>query len=705
VKVLRVNPTGFFSYGEHPPVEFDRRGVVLLQGSVGAGKSSLFNALTEILFGMSPQREGTRSVTESNIVNVRLGRAFGHVDLEVRGHYYRVIYCRGWKGPAPLAGPSAQQAAGAYTGTSLWFERWDGAQWVQRDHDGQDLRFARMQDTWAKIADVIGMDFGLFCDVAYVAQDRALRFIRGRNQDREEIITRIKRLGVYDEAEQRARERRDASQQEVGRLGAVVDALVTEERSIEVSDTAALESRVQEARRQFDSAREALQRSERACEERRLAVDQRDALSGEQQRELDEVVQQIHRETAGAEAIRSGVERERQAAAVAISKLPTSTAEIDALQHRRTSVRAVLDAERHRLMGLLGEAGRCPACGTVVTDETLARHRAEQQAVIDDAARQLDDVGASLSAHVAEHAQRSLARRAEIETARDARVEAIEKSAADRLVGVVRLEGRKWELQQRLAAASESSRAVMQAFQEASRDVGLLRQQADRWALEGQSAEQQLEFSRFRDARRASVSSRRAEQEGLRDAAQLDQQEWAWLVRHYPRVKQLKFASVSSDLNGRLAYWLGILTDGVRVVLSPFRVKKESVRKPVEARTADDYVFEFDMVVEEPGKVGVPIELYSGGERELVTLAIVAAFWELAAGQGAGTNVLFLDETITYLDEGSIERTVRVIEELRRRVDTIVAVGHDPALRNLLRPDEVWYARKLGGSTTLEIVR
>jgi len=708
MRLLRLNTTGLFSYGESPWIELANQGIVLLQGQNGAGKSSLFNGLVEVLYGNSPQREGTRDVTENDVVNsCWKGQAFGGVELEAGGAHYRVLYTRNWKGdPIPLSGRSAQlEEAGPYVGTSLWFERWDGERWVQKGVDGSDLRFPKMADTWAKVASVIGMDYQAFCNVAYVAQDRALRFIKGKNTDREEIITQIKRLGVYDDAGAAAKARRDTAGVEAARSRTAADTLAVQERAIVVDDVTALRQRATDAEDaigKLTGAIEAAQEEVRAAQARQQS---RDAIAGGLRQELQGIVATIHANTAEVERHRAAITQERQKAGYATSRIPIDLGD-GGLAAKLADVqrcRAISEQENRRLLAMLPGAGKCGHCGSVLDVETLARHKAEQAALV---AGTLDQHTAAEQAAEQvrqENEARYAARAAEIDAALRGFVEAAEKATTDQMAHVLLLEAQKGQLQTQVAAAEADARSDPFGHEAAATVQRLMGERA-RWETERATVTAAVQLADRRAADRARIADQLAAAERSYSAAALEAEEWGWLAKHCPKVKQLKFASVLQDLNERLAQSLGILTSGkTRVTLSPFRVKKDAQKKAPEKRTADDYIFEFEMVVEEAGKVGVPIQLYSGGERELITVALISAFWELAATEGAGSNVLLLDEVIAFLNESAIERVVQLVDHLRSRVETVILVGHDPALTNFLRPDAVWYARKAAGVTTLEI--
>ena len=99
--LLDVNPSGYFSYGLHQTIPLDSLGLVLLEGKNndrlgnpnGAGKTSLFNAITTILFDANPL--GT---TGDDNLNRSIGKCFGKVGFgDSNGAKWRVISTRKWR--------------------------------------------------------------------------------------------------------------------------------------------------------------------------------------------------------------------------------------------------------------------------------------------------------------------------------------------------------------------------------------------------------------------------------------------------------------------------------------------------------------------------------------------------------------------------------------------------------------------------------
>lgn len=698
MRLLRVLPVGFFSYGEHGWIDLDNKGIVLLQGPVGSGKSSLFDVIAEVLYGTSPKRDGTRDVSESDIVNVQLGRACGAVEFMVGPHRYRVAYLRNWSGPAPLPGPSAQEGAGEYGGTTVYFERWDGSRWVQQGPDGRDLRYPKMADTWACVEEVTGLSYAAFCSSCYVPQDRALAFVRGKNAEREGILTTLMQLGRYDEATDRAKEKVAENKQQLAGFDGVLTTLRWRLSNVPEARVEDLRDQVLQAEAAALQCAKQLQELQEQVDTERVLAEGRARAAAKLRETLADLNRQIQEQALATGSLRAEMDRARLSAEVALRALPTMSPELEAASREKIAAGASVDAENRRLAGMLPGAGTCQSCGSVLDEKTLARHKEEQ-------ARRVQIEKGRLSVAEEEEAvcrqrlSESVAReRQRADSNRDRQLAEIEARQIEQAAKLVTFEAQRAALQAEIVdkerpAASSDLAAQVARLQQAQR-------QADATLA---SLRTSLALAEQHESQRVQLALAVAVKEKEQAALDLDQTEWAWLSKHLPRVKQMKFAAGSGLINEALARHLAVLTGGTtRVTLQPFRLKKEAVKKPEGKRTADDYVFEFNMQVEEGDKESVPIQLYSGGEKERMTLALVLALWELAASRGE-TSVLLLDEVLSYLDEGSIEKFVHLLEGLRRQVQTVILVGHDPTLAALLRPDEVWQAVKRDGATTIEV--
>jgi DNA repair exonuclease SbcCD ATPase subunit len=161
-------------------------------------------------------------------------------------------------------------------------------------------------------------------------------------------------------------------------------------------------------------------------------------------------------------------------------------------------------------------------------------------------------------------------------------------------------------------------------------------------------------------------------------------------------VKAHKFGAMIQTLNDLVAENIRVLTDGqVQVWFSPWREK-------ANAKSGDDIVPEIQIFVKEGPKEQVELALYSGMERQQVVIAIIRAFNKLAILQGAGTNILFMDEMFGMFDEASAATAIKLMNQLKNSDwGTIVVVTHNPDIKQVLEYDQLWTAEKQNHITTL----
>jgi len=162
-------------------------------------------------------------------------------------------------------------------------------------------------------------------------------------------------------------------------------------------------------------------------------------------------------------------------------------------------------------------------------------------------------------------------------------------------------------------------------------------------------------------------------------------------------VKAHKFGAMIQVLNDLVAENIRVLTDGqVQVWFSPWREK-------ANAKNGDDVVPEIQIYVKEGPKEQVELALYSGMERQQIVIAIIRAFNKLAILQGAGTNLLFMDEMFGMFDEASAATAIKLMNQLKDSDwGTIIIVTHNPDIKQLIDYDQLWTATKENHITTLK---
>ncbi len=177
MRPLRLELRGFTAFREKVVVDFSGRELFAITGPTGAGKSSLLDGMTWALYGRVP-RVGRQT---RQLISHGEKSMTARLDFTVRGEGYRVV-----------------RRAPATTGTRL--------EQILPDGTTQPLS-DRANDVTARITQLLGMDYDTFTKTVLLPQNAFDSFLRGDDQQRRMILTRLLGLGTYEEARRSARER------------------------------------------------------------------------------------------------------------------------------------------------------------------------------------------------------------------------------------------------------------------------------------------------------------------------------------------------------------------------------------------------------------------------------------------------------------------------------------------------------------------
>lgn len=689
-----LNPTGFFSYGQHETIPLDNQGVVLLTGlnrdrltvtANASGKSSLLNTVAHLLYGENPTERG-----EDKIVNEVWGHGcWGMVKFTISGKRYRVILTRSWKGPYPDGTVKSEpcqihEESNRYEGTCLYFDVFDGTRWA-------DLRKTRVADTRVLLTSILGISYERFLATSYLAQQKGLAFIGGKNKDRMELITELTDMKVWDACVLEAKARLKTSEDKIGKLQSEQMALIAKADAL--STTAIADTTM--AKREVD----------------RLTMDNTEFAREVEIKttELDETAQKriaMRQSIADAEAAQEAIAMEMAELAkritaedITLVKLAGARAQPakdpNIANGNTTKMAELMNIKwglERRLANMLSGAGRCDKCGTEVDEAHIIAEKfsitTELQATdvsiaalgglmvangkaVEDEKNELIDMKIKVSNDTRDDLQNKMA------TA-DAGFTAAKRKLID------------------LSAADLEWSAVGTKIQI---DLIKLKQQIDT----NTTAIANIEAALKRDADvKAQIAEAREEAAKIQTALDLLRESCAYyeaIIRGMgdKGVKAHKFGAMIQTLNDLVAENIKVLTDGqVQVWFSPWREK-------ANAKSGDDVVPEIQIYVKEGPKEQVELALYSGMERQQIVIAIIRAFNKLAVLQGAGTNLLFMDEMFGMFDEASAATAIKLMNQLKNSDwGTIIIVTHNPDIKQVLDYDQLWTAEKQNHITTLK---
>jgi DNA repair exonuclease SbcCD ATPase subunit len=689
-----ANISGFFSYAMHETIPLDNQGVVLLTGvntdrltttANAAGKSSLLNAITHILYGQNPTEKG-----EDKIVNEVWGHGcWGMVKFTNNGKQYRIILTRGWKGPYPDVAvenePCQIHVEGQrYAGTGLYYDIFENGRW-------KDLHKTRVAETRAIIISNLGISYDRFLATSYLAQQKGLAFINGRNKDRMELITELTDMRIWDECVAQAKRRLKMAEISVEKFNVEI----AKWNSKAVAYGISLLSDPEISRAEIRILNDANAVTQAELERQNLALSDTTSRRIDMRRRMAEAERTIEDINTEINELKRDIVNEN----ISIARLTTQKAQSvkDPNIENGNSIKMhelmshKWDLER-RLTNMLPGAGKCDKCGSNVSDTTLMEEKATLLLGLSGvnsniSSLDLEMIGlvketqfaheAAIDTHIiaATHAldglsEKLTAANAELIKARrtitDLTAEDMEISSINTKlqIEVIKLKlhietnvQRIKTIETSLEKDAELRRLILEAKDEAGKA-----QYALNLVIESQRYHEAIV-------------------KGMGDKG----------------VKAHKFGAMIQILNDLVADNIKVLTDGqVQVWFSPWREK-------ANAKSDEDVVPEIQIFVKEGPKEQVELALYSGMERQQIVIAIIRAFNKLAMTQGAGTNLLFMDEMFGMFDEASAGTAIKLMNQLKcGEWGTIIIVTHNPDIKQVLDYDQLWTAVKSGHITTLK---
>ncbi|MBN1220695.1 MAG: SMC family ATPase [Anaerolineae bacterium] len=233
---IRLKLRNFMAYRE-ADLDFEGIHLAVLTGENGAGKSSLLDAITWVLWGKA------RAKRDDELIYL------GQAEMEVEhtfglgGNVYRVIRKRDASGRGR---------------SSLDFHIEDAGGW-------RTLTETSLRVTQQKINDLLRLDYDTFINSAFLLQGRADEFTTKPPGKRKEILGDILGLGIYDTFEQRAKERAVAKEREgtsiIARVEQIEQELAREpeyrtELAAAEQEAAELSRQLQLAEKEMDVLRE-----------------------------------------------------------------------------------------------------------------------------------------------------------------------------------------------------------------------------------------------------------------------------------------------------------------------------------------------------------------------------------------------------------------------------------------------------------------
>ena len=236
---LHLRISGFLSYRDPVELDFNSFELACISGQNGAGKSSLLDAMTWVLFGEARGKS-------TDVINLNLDVKAAEVALTFayEGNTFRV-----------------QRTLPRGKSTVLEFQILDGggqnAEGRMQNMEGgiwKPLTEKTTRDTQARIEQTLRLDYDTFINASFFLQGKADEFTQRKSSERKAVLSTILGLEIWDTYKERTAEKRkliESDVQEIDGRVAEIDSELAEEDARK-SRLAELENTL----KQLSSARE-----------------------------------------------------------------------------------------------------------------------------------------------------------------------------------------------------------------------------------------------------------------------------------------------------------------------------------------------------------------------------------------------------------------------------------------------------------------
>ncbi|MGC8856308.1 MAG: AAA family ATPase, partial [Anaerolineae bacterium] len=197
--------SGFLSYRQPVEVDFTTFDLACISGHNGAGKSSLLDAITWVLFGQARKRD-------ESVINLQSKAAEVRLIFEYEGNLYRV-----------------QRTLPRGKSTLLEFQIADAR---NGDPQWRPLSERSSRETQARIEETLRLDYDTFINAAFFLQGKADQFTQQPPSKRKEILSSILGLELWETYKERTAERRKYLERQLSELEgriAEIDAELSQE--------------------------------------------------------------------------------------------------------------------------------------------------------------------------------------------------------------------------------------------------------------------------------------------------------------------------------------------------------------------------------------------------------------------------------------------------------------------------------------------
>ena len=244
---LHLFISGFLSYRDPAVIDFTGIELACIAGANGAGKSSLLDAITWVLFGQARKRDDSIINSNKDVTAAEVRLTFAY-----EGNIYRVLRAKPRDKTALLEFHLYQSPVVDFT-----------PQAIDQPGAWKPLTERSLRETEALIEHTLHLDYETFVNASFFLQGKADQFTQQRPGDRKRILSSILGLDDWERYRELAGERRKTIENQItaldGRLHEIDVELGEEEtRQARLAEVQKEMMRLEQARRAQEDALENL---------------------------------------------------------------------------------------------------------------------------------------------------------------------------------------------------------------------------------------------------------------------------------------------------------------------------------------------------------------------------------------------------------------------------------------------------------------
>lgn len=253
---IRLHLSGFLSYLDPVDLDFDAFDLACISGQNGAGKSSLLDAITWVLFGEARRRD-------DSIINHKAEAAEVALVFDYENNRYRIQRSKP-RGKTALLEFAIQTEEGSW----------------------KVLTEATLRATEERIRKTLRLDFETFINASFFLQGKADQFAQQKPADRKRILSSILGLEIWESYKEEASRRRLAAEKQ---LAIIADRL--QEIEEELNQENDRKVRLAEVEKEFTQQNTLFDARKQVLDQQRLLQEK---LKNEQ-RQVEKQVAEVHR--------------------------------------------------------------------------------------------------------------------------------------------------------------------------------------------------------------------------------------------------------------------------------------------------------------------------------------------------------------------------------------------------------------------------